>query len=157
MPKIISHPRFSSEFNNIFPMPSLQVLQFPMPSLQFLQQFFGIQGTVQCSQCSSNISFHILPWIDGVWEEGISPCAALALVTSSSALTLHPLGCGAVCIPLILLLPRQGFSMARSNHCGGSLHRIFDTECTWLFTASDTLFWGVGLQLVQKVQVGFGF
>lgn len=156
MPKIVSHPRFSSELWQSFPNAQLASLALPNN-----QQFFRIWDTVQCSRCSSNISFHILPWLHGPWEEGIfslccsHPCDNLTGFYPAFSWSIP--GCGAVCISITLLLPRQGFALARSNHRGGSVPRVLDTESTWLFTASSALFWGVGLQLVQKVQVGFGF
>lgn len=89
-------------------------------------------------------------------RRGFSPRVAFTLVTVLLALVMHFLAHRAVCIPLAHL-PRQVFSLPRSSHPEECVHRIFDTEPTWLFVILNPLFCIVGLQLVQKVQVGFGF
>lgn len=135
MPKIVSHPSFSSELDNVFPMLSLQVLHFlTISSSLGSETRFSVHGAVQTS-----VSISCLGSM-ACGRRGFSPCAALTPVTASPAFILCSLGCGAACISLILLLPRQGYSLARANHHGGSLHRVFDTESTWLFTASNILF-----------------
>lgn len=122
MPKIVSHPSFSSELENLFPMLSLQVLHFlTISSSLGSKTQFSVHGAVQTSVSISCFDSMVCG------RRGFSPCAALTPVTASPAFILHSLGCGAACISLILLLPRQGYSLARSNHCGGSLHRVFES------------------------------
>lgn len=134
MLKSVSHPSFSSELDKLFPMLSSQVLHFlqTSSSLGSKTQFsvHSAGQTLVSTSCLGSV---------GCGRRAFSPYAALTLMAASPAFILHPVAHGAVCISLILLLPRQGFSLARSNHCVGSLHRIFDRVYLALH-ASDTLF-----------------
>lgn len=154
MHKIVSHPYFSSELDNLFPTLSLLVLHFLIISSSLgCKTWFSVHSVVQTIN-----STHILSWLHGIWEERIfsplccsHPCNSLASFHHASS---WPWSC--LHLPHNSA-PKAESSLPRSTTLEGSLHGIFDANSTWLFTASNTSFWSVGLQLVQKVQVGFGF
>lgn len=80
MHKIVSHPYFSSELDNLFPTFSLLVLHFLIISV-FLgsKTWFNVHSVVQTIN-----SIRTLSWLHGVWEEQIfslfcsHPCNSLA-------------------------------------------------------------------------------
>lgn len=87
MPKIVSHPHFSSELGNLFPMLSLQVLSFLTISSSLGSEIqFSVHSAVQTSVSISCLDS------TAHGRRGFSPCAALTPVTTSLAFILHSLG-----------------------------------------------------------------
>lgn len=131
MPKIVSHPGFSPELDNIFPMLNPWVLH-----LLTISSSLGCK--TQFSVHSAGQTWFSILCLDPM-AYGRGGFPPLCCSHPSGSLSFYPasIGHGAVCISLTLL-PRQGFSLARSSH-RGSLHRIFDRVCLAL-PASDTLF-----------------
>lgn len=101
MPKIVSHSSFPFELDNLFPMLSLWVLHFlTFSSSLGCETWFSVHSagqTLFSTSCLDSVA---------CGRRGFSPCVVLTLMTASPAFILHPVGCGAVCISLILLLPR---------------------------------------------------
>lgn len=134
MPKIISHPSFSSELDHLFPKLSLRVLHFPAVSS-------SLGCETRFSVCSAGQTWVSVSCLDSVacGRRGFSPCAALTLVTASPAFILHPVGCGAVCVSLILPSQDRDFPW-QDPTTTEDLFTGYLTESTWFFTPQTLYF-----------------
>lgn len=148
MPKIATHPRFSSELDNLFPMLSWWVLHFLT-----ISSSLGPAGVLRAVQTSVSISC--------LGSVACGRRGFLPVLLSPLWQPLQPFSCILLAVGLFAS-PSDSSSQGRDvpwqdpttmeDLCTGCL-----TESAWLYPASNTSFWGVVLQLIQKVKVGFGF
>lgn len=129
MPKIVSHPSFSSELNNLFPMLSSEVLHFlTISSSLGSKTRFNVHSAGQTLVSTSCLDSVVCR------RRGFSPCAALTLITTSPALILHPVACGAVCISQDRDFPWQDPTTVEDLFTG------YLTESTWLLMSQILYF-----------------
>lgn len=122
MPKIVSHPSFSSELNNLFPVLILELLHFLTTSSSL-----GSKARFSVHSAAPNlVSTSCLDSV-ACGRRGFSPCAALPLMTPSPAFILHPAAWGAVCISQDRDFPWQDPGTVQDLFTG------YLTESTWLF------------------------
>lgn len=122
MYKIVSHPYFSSELDNLFPTLSLLVLHFLIiSSSSGSKTWLNFHSVVQTTN-----SNHSPSWLHRAWEERMfslccfHPCNSLPSFYPAFSWLWS-------CLHLPhTLFPRQGFSLLRSSLPEGSLRRIFD-------------------------------